>query len=70
MARTFQFRVGDEVTFTLFEREMSGKVIGAFKDVLVVQLLEDPTVKHQIFPLRVSKVRRGGSIYILRNREE
>jgi len=27
MARAFQFRVGDEVTFTLFEREMSGKVI-------------------------------------------
>lgn len=67
--KVFRFRAGDEVKFTLFEQEMSGQVLQVFGDVLLVQLLEDRTVKHQIFTSRVKVVRRGGTIHFLDNQQ-
>lgn len=67
--KAFQFRAGDEVKFTLFEQEMSGQVLRVLGDVLLVQLLEDRTVNHQIFTSRVKEVRRGGAIYFLDNQQ-
>ena len=67
--KAFQFRAGDEVKFTLFEQEMSGRVLRVLRDILLVQLLEDPAVEHQIFTSRVKEVRRGGTIYFLDNQE-
>ena len=67
--KAFQFRAGDEVKFTLFEQEMSGQVLRVLGDVLLVQLLEDRTVNHQIFTSRVKEVRREGAIYFLDNQQ-
>ena len=67
--KAFQFRAGDVVKFTLFEEEMSGQVMQVFRDVLLVQLLEDRAVQHQIFTSRVKEVRRGGAIHFLNNQQ-
>ena len=69
MSDSFQFRESDGVEFIHDGQAMSGQVVQANGDPLLVQLQTDCSAMYWVSISDVMVVRRGGAIHVL-NREE
>jgi hypothetical protein len=65
MTGVFQFRESDGVEFIRDRQELTGQVVQANGDQLLVQLQADCSVMYWISIADVKIVRRGGTIYPL-----
>jgi len=65
MTEVFQFRESDGVEFIRDGQEMSGQVVQANGDPLLVQLQADCSVMYWVSISDVKVVRRNGAIYSL-----
>ena len=65
MTEVFQFRESDGVEFIHDGQEMSGQVVQANGDPLLVQLQTDCSVMYWVSFSDVKVVRRGGAIHFL-----
>lgn len=70
MTEVFQFREGDGVEFLHDGQEMSGQVVQASGDLLLVQLQTDCSVMYWVALSDVMVVRRGGAIHVLHQAEK
>jgi hypothetical protein len=70
MTEVFQFRESDGVEFLHDGQVMSGQVVQANGDPLLVQLQTDCSVMYWVPLSDVTLVRRGGAIHFLRQEEK
>ena len=70
MSDAFQFRESDGVEFIHDGQEMSGQVVQANGDPLLVQLQTDCSVMYCVSISDVKIVRRGTAIYFLNHEEK
>ena len=70
MTEMFQLRESDGVEFIHNGQEMSGQVVQANGDPLLVQLQTDCSVMYWVSLADVLVVRRGGAIHVLKQEEK